>query len=383
MSIKTYNSTRANASNIDYGIEVVYNILEHRFILTQIMKLVSLLQEINNFVFYSQDGNMGDLLIGEGTRQLFQRLGKHYFTYGEDKLPEKYVMVHSGGARFTSNWCKIDQAIEELCNERVEKCIILPHSFYNVDRLLAHFDERHIIFCRDKYSYEYCKKQCQKSPVYLSDDMAFYLRLTDVRPVPIQHATKMCIRQDECRTLEAIKKGLFETMHRRVRNATVRTTIGGETKSIAFLLRTDTEKGVALSCPLAYDIPVAWHTTGSNMMFNGNILRQFSHSLKQADIIISDRLHVCIMAYLSGCEVYMLDNNYKKLSGVYEQTLSQESKVHLLPGAILTPELEKAWRKLLKRYTVTYSIKNAIKKAKIFTPLIMWRHHLLTLLRLR
>ena len=101
-------------------MEVVYNILEHRFILTQIMKLVSLLQEINNFVFYSQDGNMGDLLIGEGTRQLFQRLGKHYFTYGEDKLPEKYVMVHSGGAMFTSNWCKIDQAIEELCNERVE-----------------------------------------------------------------------------------------------------------------------------------------------------------------------------------------------------------------------------------------------------------------------
>lgn len=314
------------------------------------MNLETLLQSRGKFVFYSQNGNMGDLLIGEGTRQLFSRLGLQYWTHGEDKLPDKYTLVHSGGARFTSNWCKIDDAIHDLCNEHVEKCIILPHSFYNVDELLAHFDDRHIIFCRDKYSYEYCKTKCIKSQVYLSDDMAFYLRLIDVRPVSTENAEGYCITPDECETLESIKHGLFKTMHDRVQAATISATLNGKEKKIAFLLRTDSEKGVILSCPLAYDIPIAWHTTGSNMMFNGNILRQFSHAIKQAEVIVSDRLHVCIMAYLSGREVYMLDNNYRKLSGVYEQSLAKEARVHLLPDSKFTPELEAAWNKLIEKH---------------------------------
>lgn len=310
------------------------------------MNLETLLQSLGKFVFYSQNGNMGDLLIGEGTRQLFSRLGLQYWTHGEDKLPDKYTLVHSGGARFTSNWCKIDDAIHDLCNEHVEKCIILPHSFYNVDELLAHFDDRHIIFCRDKYSYEYCKTKCIKSQVYLSDDMAFYLRLIDVRPVSTENAEGYCITPDECETLESIKHGLFKTMHDRVQAATISATLNGKEKKIAFLLRTDSEKGVILSCPLAYDIPIAWHTTGSNMMFNGNILRQFSHAIKQAEVIVSDRLHVCIMAYLSGREVYMLDNNYGKVRGVYELSLANKPMIHLLADGKLPPELEAAWQKL-------------------------------------
>lgn len=341
------------------------------------MKLETLLQSLSKFVFYSQNGNMGDLLIGEGTRQLFSRLGLQYWTHGEDRLPEKYTLVHSGGARFTSNWCKIDQAIHDLCNEHVEKCIILPHSFNNVDRLLEHFDERHIIFCRDKYSYAYCKSRCQKSQVYLSDDMAFYLRLIDVRPVPVQNAEGYCLTQDEVDTCRLIQGGLFEHMAYRTRLATVSSEIKGENKKITFLLRTDSEKGVGLSCPLAYDIPIAWHTTGSNMMFNGNILRQFSHILKQTDVVVSDRLHVCIMAYHSGCEVYMLDNSYKKLSGVYEQSLTEAENVHLLPNATLTPDLEKAWQKLQEAHLFharKQNFKKALKSLKLFAPLIKIKH---------
>lgn len=340
------------------------------------MNLETLLQSLGKFVFYSQNGNMGDLLIGEGTRQLFSRLGLQYWTHGEDLLPEKYTLVHSGGARFTSNWCKIDQAIHDLCNEHVEKCIILPHSFYNVDRLLEHFDERHIIFCRDKYSYEYCKAHCQKSEVYLSDDMAFYLRLIDVRPAPVQNAEGYCITQDEADTLRQIQGGMFEAMRFKARMATVDSEIQGVNKKITFLLRTDSEKEVGLKCPLAYDLPLEWHTTGSNMMFNGNILRQFSHILRQTEVVVSDRLHVCIMAYHSGCEVYMLDNSYKKLSGVYEQSLEHAENVHLLPDAVLTPDLASAWQKLQEKsrlYTRNKKIKDTIKSLRIFNPLIKWK----------
>ena len=47
------------------------------------------------------------------------------------------------------------------------------------------------------------------------------------------------------------------------------------------------------------------------------------------DVIVTDRLHVAIAATLLNKEVYILDNSYGKLSGVYEQSLRGRSNVHL------------------------------------------------------
>ena len=305
-----------------------------------------ILEQLKSFVYYSQDGNLGDLLIAEATRQLFSKLNVRYTLYHEGNLPEKYAMVHSGGGRFIPYWCNIEDAVEQLCNERITRCIILPSSFKDVDGVLEHFDERHTIFCRDPYSYVYCKSKCTKSEVYCADDMAFGLRLIDLRPVPTCDAEGYCVTDDEIATLQDIRNGVFKRLHHGILQASVRTLLNGKEKSVAFLFRTDKEKGTKYESAASFDASIVWHTTGSNMMFNGNMLRQFSHALKQVDVVVSDRLHVCVMAYLSGREVYMLDNNYGKVRGVYELTLADVPMMHLLADGNLTPDLDAAWQKL-------------------------------------
>lgn len=306
------------------------------------LRLNQILHDLGDFVYYPNFGNLGDLLIAEGTRQFFQREGLTYREYDEKNLPAQYNLVYAGGARFTSCWCDTEKCLRELTDPRIQCCVILPHSFYDVDALLDGLDSRHHLFCRDERSYRYCLSRQTACSVYLAEDMAFQLDMekTDAAKLPRE------LSNEELRTRTQIKRGLFAKLRRGVRRATILSPVGEKDKKIAFLLREDAEKSSPNSTFMSYDISAAWHTSGRQMAYNGEILRQFSAALKQADIIVSDRLHVCIMAYLSGLEVYMLDNSYGKLSGVYRLSMTGAPKVHLLPDAELTPELKVAWKRL-------------------------------------
>lgn len=59
------------------------------------------------------------------------------------------------------------------------------------------------------------------------------------------------------------------------------------------------------------------------------LVSQFLNALSRIDILITDRLHATIAATLLGRNVVMIDNNYGKLSGVWEQSLQQFSNCHL------------------------------------------------------
>jgi len=51
-------------------------------------------------------------------------------------------------------------------------------------------------------------------------------------------------------------------------------------------------------------------------------------AVDSVDVVISDRLHVCIAGALMGKQVYMLDNSYGKLSNVYEYSMKDNPNVH-------------------------------------------------------
>lgn len=301
------------------------------------------LSRIGNFLYIRSYGNLGDLLIAEATEQYFAQKGYDYQIVKPDAVIEQnHTLVHGGGARFTADWCDVDTCIRVLCNEKVEKCVILPSSFHEVDELVKHFDARHTIFCRDARSYEYCCSMCPDSQVYLTDDMAVHLNLNDMVPTGLDESAN---GEEEIRLQEALRVYLYRWMQRGMRRASVTARIGGTKRRVAFLMRTDKEKRISLSSPMSYDISLIWHAPSKNK-YNANLLLAMSNALRMSDVIVSDRLHVCIMAYLSGLEVYMVDNTYGKLKGVYEQSLSACPRVHLVQSHSMPPELQKAWKKM-------------------------------------
>ena len=310
-----------------------------------IEKLVQQLKSLGTFYFCGNLGNLGDLLIAEATRQFFKRHGIQYIEYDPNNLPDEYNLVYGGGGRFVSYWTNSDVCIKLLTEPRIKQCVVLPHSFKGIDRLASHFDERHTLYCRDQASFEYLSAKAPHSSVYKLADMALLLKLDDLPPLSIPSSPS----PEEVQIERDIKNGLFRQMKRGVRKSSVFGKGSLKGKRVAFLLRTDKEKSSCLDSSLTFDISVIWHTSGGDTAYNAEILRQFRDALRQADVVVSDRLHVCIMAYFSGLEVYMLDNIYGKLSGVYDLALKNIPQFHMLREGSLPGDLQEAWN----RFSVT------------------------------
>ena len=65
-------------------------------------------------------------------------------------------------------------------------------------------------------------------------------------------------------------------------------------------------------------------------------------ALDQPDAILTDRLHLGISGALLGKEVFLMDNVYGKISGIYELSLRERfPRVHLLNEVSDYPWLEK------------------------------------------
>lgn len=93
---------------------------------------------------------------------------------------------------------------------------------------------------------------------------------------------------------------------------------------------------------LGRDISDLWNGWGDGSAEQAFLIGGLLSILKELDIVISDRLHICIAGLLAGCRVYFLDNNYGKLSGVYRQSLSDHPRANLLPHSelsVLFPEI--------------------------------------------
>lgn len=307
-----------------------------------------LLKKLNKIHYWPNNGNLGDLLIAEATRQFFRRNHITWVEYNPDTPPdeENIVLVYGGGGRFTSHWEGIDVHLAHLTHPRVKKGIILPHSFFEVDFFIKGLDERHTVICREQRSYDYCCSVSSRATIMLDDDMGLQLRLQELPEISSIPEIHDISNKVEHAQYELLQHGWHNKVLKGVRQATVYTLIDNQRKKVAFLLRTDKEKSAALRSPASYDISIAWNSSCRETAYNAYFIQIFAEAISYPDIVVTDRLHVAIMAHHCGKEVYLLDNDYGKLRGVYNQSLSGESNVHLLLNSELNDYLLESWNKL-------------------------------------
>ena len=305
--------------------------------------LKTLLQSLGSFYYYPNNGNLGDLLIAEATRQYFQTLGLKWKDFDTASPPqeESITIVYAGGGRFTPHWSGLENIVNVLTAPNVKRAVILPHSFTGIDSVIQAMDERHTLVCREQRSYEYVKSLQTKSSVLLADDMALRLNLSNLQPITPTTPSAQTLKEEE-QQRKLLKSGWKERLMQGVKDSTVM----HQGKRIAFLLRKDCEKQSALNSPYSYDLSSTWDTSGRSTQHNAAFIRTFAESLRYPDCIVTDRLHIGIMGFLLGKEVYLLDNDYGKLSGVYQQSLKDAPHIHLLKEDTLTPELQRAWEAL-------------------------------------
>ena len=305
------------------------------------------LRELGEFYYWPNDGNLGDYLIAEATRQLFRRMGVAWKEYNPAFPPRDsgYVLVYGGGGRLVPHWGGMEVFLHHFTLPAVKRCVILPHSIHGVDDFVKALDERHVVFCRERRTLSYCRSLNNQAEFILAHDMGVGLVVDDLPESGDMEVPESDLDAESMAQYQLLSGGEAAYARHFMSRATVKVFPGG--KKVAFVLRTDREKCAQVESEWAYDLSILYSASCRETPYSAQLVRYMADVLNLPDVVVTDRLHVAIMAMHVGKEVYMLDNDYGKLSGVYEVSLKERANVHLLPPGKSWPLLLRiAWMQL-------------------------------------
>lgn len=255
--------------------------------------LLNELKSLGKFSYMPNSGNMGDMLIASATMSWFDEQGLQWERTKENEQPDYFV--YGGGGAWLDEWIEyLKPTMDIMC--QAKKVVILPSSFNNVPEFVSILDERFVVFCREKKSYDYLIGQNTKAKIILDHDMA--LRMNDKISKKLKAPNKQ---------LEKYFKKLKENCLNLSENVR--------------LFRKDTETAGHYDTDLDLSDTFGWFSQfepRENIDFAANVMVNTLYHFKT---VKTDRLHVGIAAALSGVQVELYDNSYGKLSGVYNQSL--------------------------------------------------------------
>lgn len=233
-------------------------------------------------------GNAGDALIWYGTMCFFRKMNINYVVSNNKKVinsPEIDVVMYSGGGNLVPYYNSCAPFLKTYMR-KVKNLIILPHTIQGNQDLLHQLSKNVTVFCREKMSYDYCKKNVRfPNNVFFAHDMAFY---ADIQQLALPQPEKVCgdffafrVDKEQCAerrniTLPASNKDI--------------SALGGIRKTSSFKQNITTVK------------------------------RFLSHILPY-EAIWTDRLHVGIAGFLLGKKVHLFENSYGKVGAVYHATI--------------------------------------------------------------
>ena len=258
------------------------------------------LQNLPEFTYIPNSGNLGDMIIAKSTLDFFDANNIKYHMF--DGTNASDVIVYGGGGQWTADY---EYHWQKWLNifRTAHKIIILPSSFYNCQHLIDILDERFVVFCREMKSYNYIKSANTGAKVILDHDMALRMTHNALRGnIQISH------KKDRY-AIEQIKNAIQFP------------------RTVVKFNRTDCESAGHWDTDLDLS-GVRYGDATSSKEHIEFCTKLMLMAVDCADAIITDRLHVGIAAALMGKEVFLLDNTYGKLSGVYNHSLKQNPHIH-------------------------------------------------------
>jgi len=235
-----------------------------------------LLQFSNNKVdFYRFPGNYGDSLIYHGTKTLLDELNIDINFVETDSDIVNDILFIDGGGNLVDEYDDVYSFLVKK-HRMYKKIVLLPHTIRGErqSKLIQSLGSNVTIFCREKITYEFVKKNVTKAECYLWFDCAFYNDLKDY---------------------------------------------SGAGEGILNSFRVDVESNKK-------ELP----TDNEDISYNGWCMKPLLGFLKKIEKykeIRTDRLHVAIASAMLGKRVLFYFNSYYKNMAVYEYSLKKYSKV--------------------------------------------------------
>lgn len=268
--------------------------------------------------YYPNNGNAGDALINMGFYSLVKKYNIKFNIIGVhniDSVKDNDIILVAGGGCLVPEWESTPNFVRKINNLNLNiKLVVLPHSIREVDDIISKLPKGTIVFCREKYSYNYVLEKSNADEIYLSDDMAFYADLNLIKNEVNEFSPPLTHKN-------VIRK--FLILFHLVRS---------KSRKKISAMRTDKESSshVKVKRVLINDFSlVASFGAGlySESLYTSN---SFLKLIDLYDEIYTDRLHVAIGACLLRKKVVVYNNGYYKCKGVYEQSMKQLPNVKFI-----------------------------------------------------
>jgi exopolysaccharide biosynthesis predicted pyruvyltransferase EpsI len=282
------------------------------------------------FVFYPNNGNLGDGLIAASTYSLFRRLRLNFTIY-HGKLPDHdFNFVYSGGGVFIEGVWGCGNHIRNIIKSpRLKRGLILSHSIIGCSDLISMFEEKFTILCREPVTYEAALRMEHKPKLILANDMALYSGLEWYN-----EAIPNTNNNGELTTTQRSTYEKYVSAYNKLLDVIKYKTYKKGDKTVRFFFRNDKEKAKTHSLSRKIDRIDLSTAALINFEIPADVMTLtylFMAMLDSTDIVITDRLHVGIGAFKTGNHALVFDNSYGKISGIISTSLATFDNIKFIP----------------------------------------------------
>ena len=312
------------------------------------------------YYFYPNPGNLGDMLINLAEYEFFKKVGIKISTRLPKKFNTSFNLIIGGGWAYVDKYqCGERSIFKYLKDPHLKNCIFLPQSINNCNNLLQLLNNNFTVLIREPISYEYCIFNNNRARFIRSNDMAFSTNVSNI-PFEILNLDfnindKMDCNNPYINTGEKCKYysenyyNVSYLKYLKFSNFYIKTFQSNSyiinNKTVRFYFRCDSEKKLS---PKIYQNLTFLDASVSNPPPYIHKDKQYTYfwarmlllMINNSDIVVTDRLHIAISAYLLKKEIYIYDNSYGKLSGVFEQNFACFPSIHYVNNDLLPFNVE-------------------------------------------
>lgn len=260
--------------------------------------------------YYPNPGNAGDALIATATWQCFDRLKIRPTVIAPARFKKDTHVILGGGGNLIPQYHDIADALDACLARQVSRCLLLPHTIRGHESLLHRLDKRFTLLCRDQASLIHVQRHAPNATALLAHDMALGLDVAALhqRTRRVRHRLELLLDK----AWRKHRRQWRLALSRQKQNAEGRLTI----------LRSDVEANTAIPRLPDLDLMRFYTTRCIERAGCDQATMDLVTLLRSARSVLTDRLHVALPSAILGLEVNILDNNYGKLSAVWETSLN-------------------------------------------------------------
>lgn len=255
--------------------------------------------------YYPNPGNAGDALIASATWQVFDAIGLRPRLAEHRRMPPGATVILGGGGNLVPQYGNMARALEACLDRNVERCLLLPHTIRGHEALLARLDGRFTLACRDEPSLRHARQHAPQARSFLADDMALGLDVEALmrRTRSLRHKAALLLDPSWIKRGRAWRRALERA----------RPDAGGTLT----ILRCDKEAATLAQRDPSLDLMQFYKSHNRDRAGCDQVAADIIELLRGSRRVVTDRLHISLPAALLGKEVEILDNNYGKLSAVW------------------------------------------------------------------